>query len=374
MGHRDEDADKYQCFECECNATMGSIPTHQFDSGVKFVLNKGNRVGVLFVHYSSDPDKNPDLNPKWQRQEMASYYGRPTKWRQLYEIDFDGPAGPRIFPEFTEEDHVDLELKFLPEEPLLMCYDPGMRHSAVTFSQWDSKRRLRVLCEILGDNAHISQMFKWVHFILKHEFFHEMDLSKKEPTPEVLRALQSEGRLVCYGDPAMKQRSNQTGISDERWLRNFGWRPKYMTGFRVEEKIEKTRALLFPDAEGEVRLKLKNHGYVIPQSGKPRLMQAREKGGLLAGFIGGYHWAMDSKGNVKLPEKPDKNDYSHLMDTVTDLVHNTHKWEKEVKTGMPNVNLGKNDFTFTDEEKVIEGNDYSLFYELASFHNCGAQY
>jgi hypothetical protein len=64
--------------------------------GIKFWQNPKNKFHILAVHYTADPDKDPDRNGKeWYEAERLS---KPlAKWRKEYEIDFTTKSGSLIF-------------------------------------------------------------------------------------------------------------------------------------------------------------------------------------------------------------------------------------------------------------------------------------
>lgn len=70
--------------------------------GIKFWQNKKNRFNVIMLHYSADPDKDPDRDGKeWYENERR---GVPlADWNKEMEIDFSSRAGKLVFgPEFCD--------------------------------------------------------------------------------------------------------------------------------------------------------------------------------------------------------------------------------------------------------------------------------
>lgn len=66
--------------------------------GVKFWENPKNKFSVLAIHYTADPDKDPERNGKeWYEEERRS---KPlAKWNKEYEIDFTTKSGQLVFGE-----------------------------------------------------------------------------------------------------------------------------------------------------------------------------------------------------------------------------------------------------------------------------------
>ncbi len=101
---------------------------------------------ILQVHYSADPDKDPDTEKgrAWRDQEKAAFLAlgnSEAKWKQEYEIDFEGCAGERFLPEFSRETHVLEEWDADPARPIIACTDYGDNTMVTTLSQYDRAGR-----------------------------------------------------------------------------------------------------------------------------------------------------------------------------------------------------------------------------------------
>lgn len=74
--------------------------------GVKLTKNSSGHT-VLWLHYSADPNKDPDTETgrKWveeeKRQIMADV--NPQRWRAEYEMDFNAGVGDLVFPTFARD-------------------------------------------------------------------------------------------------------------------------------------------------------------------------------------------------------------------------------------------------------------------------------
>lgn len=99
--------------------------------GLKYWKNPKNDFNVIALHYSSDPNKDPERDGKeWYEAERKGVL-RAT-WIKEYEIDFTTKAGKLIYgPEFCDFDpNVHFIQSFEFEEPVeyLLALDFGQRH------------------------------------------------------------------------------------------------------------------------------------------------------------------------------------------------------------------------------------------------------
>ena len=72
---------------------------------MKFWINPGNKFPVLMLHYSADPDKDPDTvkGAEWLDKEQAGT--SKIQWEKEYEISFTSKSGKLIYgPEFCDYD------------------------------------------------------------------------------------------------------------------------------------------------------------------------------------------------------------------------------------------------------------------------------
>lgn len=323
------DDSKWACLACMAAAVPGSIPGVAEKSGMMFRVNPNNNVPVLYLHFTADPDKNPALGAKgkaWHKRKMREFAQKPWDFKRQYDIDFIGQGGPRIYPEFSPDINLDPSVDYDPNYPLLASFDWGIRHAALTFSQWIDNR-LIVLVEMLGENAPTSHFGLWASRMLRVRFFRDMP----SILPDEIEKLQEEGKLDCYGDPAGNNRQAISGESDIRFIRSLGWIIR-STVARPKRKIEKVRSLtLVPDGHSKPRLILRGESYRLRGQNNPHRVDPRSQGTLLSGFLGGYHYKTNAKGEVQQPPEPDKNIHSHLMDTVAEVVENTYDFDTGVE-------------------------------------------
>ena len=324
-----DDPDGYTCLHCACAAIPGHIPVHQADSGMTFKINPGNGIGVMMIHYSADPDKNPDTERGriWLKNERREFHNRPQEWARRYEIDFSGASGPRCFPEFDDTLSYQPDLKFVKGKPLLASWDFGTRNPATSFLQWDEENNLRVLLTIVGDNPHIEFFAQWVNRLMKIHFFEALGVKDAAPDASTLHRLYDDRKLMAYGDSAGHQKGRDL-VSDIQFLKKYGWRIQGVNNREPSAMITKLRSLTIPGETGLPRLYVNGKGFWIRGSDPlPVPMEPRENGSLLCGLSGGYHWRQNAKGVVMQPEKPEKDLNSHIMDTVLYAVDRTYSLE-----------------------------------------------
>jgi hypothetical protein len=106
------------------------IKKEEVIKGIKFWRNPGNKFHVLMLHYTSDPEKDPDRDGKeWYEKERE---GTPKAvWNKEYEIDFTTKAGQLVYgPEFCDFDsriHTINSFE-LDDVELFMALDFGQRN------------------------------------------------------------------------------------------------------------------------------------------------------------------------------------------------------------------------------------------------------
>lgn len=119
-----------------------------------------NALGFTAVrlHYSADPSKDID-NPnervaegaaKWLAEQRRNYPD-PNIFAQEFELNWWIARGSRVYPEFSEEHHcIELE-GYRPRKTIYRAWDFGWHAPACLIAQIDSKDRLVILKEIVGN-------------------------------------------------------------------------------------------------------------------------------------------------------------------------------------------------------------------------------
>ena len=357
---------KYSCLSCMCNDTMGAIPTHGYSHGAHFHINEKNGIGAMFIHYSADPEKNPDTKEGavWLRRERKLYASRPDDWNRLYEIEFRGTSGPRIFPMFDETLSLKPDLGYIKDKPLMCQFDFGTLHPAFSVAQWDDKGNYRVLFEVLGFDPHIEHWFDMLGRIFKVELFSDMGLGNAECDRVTFEDLHNRGLIVSYGDPAGHQR-DRFKMSDIRFATNYGWNIHGKVSSSPIRKIDKMRAMMYCRDDGLPRFYLRGRTYKICGDDMPVIMDKREPGTVLAGCCGGYAWRQDNKGALIQPLQPNKDIHSHLIDTCLEGIEWTYDMDVGEPVGLPHPLAGSADFFEPENE---DGEDYASAKELAKWY------
>jgi hypothetical protein len=86
---------------------------------------------VLRVHYSADPDKDPQTPQGRRWMEEAKKGMADARWRQEHEIDYGALGGQLVFPEFDESIHFGpLDLPLSPDRwTVWLACDPHPRRA-----------------------------------------------------------------------------------------------------------------------------------------------------------------------------------------------------------------------------------------------------
>ena len=119
--------------------------------GLKIWKNKGNRFTVCMLHYTADPDKDPERDGKeWFENEKA---GTPlASWNKEYEIDFTTKSGKLVFgPEFCDyrrDVHLINSYELDGSVELLISLDFGQRNpTCALVGAWTHDKRLIIIGE-----------------------------------------------------------------------------------------------------------------------------------------------------------------------------------------------------------------------------------
>ena len=338
-------------------------------------LDKHSRgIGFIQLNIYADPLKSPDTpEGKIWSTDVEATIGT-ARYRQEYLNDHDVGTGASIYPSFSPTLHLAPELEFNPLYPLWLGYDPGLIHAGMVIGQWVG-RDLHILTEILTHDAPIEHVFKELWRIMKVEFFHGWGMGGVEPTKILIEDLQwrQPARLRCVADIASKIRMND-GVSSEEFAKNFGFhfRSRFATPIK---RIEKVRALLEPKEDGTPRLKLRGRTYMIHGSEPARPLDASQPGTLQQGFMGGYKFKQDGKGEIatnRFGPQADKSIESHLMDALAEMVEHGMVIAGEEHAQLADVRQGQRDFCDIRALNAGYGKmgsrDYQINEELSDFY------
>ena len=176
--------------------------------GVKFWKNPKNRFNVFMLHYSADPDKDPDRSGKdWYDNEKAGTLK--ATWLKEYEIDFSTKSGKLIFgPEYCDFDpkvHFINSFEFQNPVEQLISVDFGQRNAtAGLVGIWTMDERLYIVDEYYKPaipSVSSREMFT------KFEYLMGGDMEGKTPREKRNLAQQYFGVRVIDPTTASKNRT-----------------------------------------------------------------------------------------------------------------------------------------------------------------------
>jgi len=136
------------------------IDKPEISRGMKFWTNPGNKFPVLMLHYSADPEKDPET-PKgadWYDKERAGT--SLAQWNKEYEIDFSSKSGKLIYgPDFCDYDpslgydnpHWVEPYEWPEPCELILSLDFGQRNpNAALVGVWTLDEELLIVDEYYG--------------------------------------------------------------------------------------------------------------------------------------------------------------------------------------------------------------------------------
>ena len=251
-----------------------------------------------------DPDYDPDIE-KWELSTYenwdnipVAYRGSlesmPEAWKRKYLLGKPGfiPKGKAFYQGFKEPLHTGW-FDWNPDLPLIVSWDWGFHHPAVSFHQFST--RWYILRELMGSRTTIKKFaeFEVKPFINTHF---------------------PNAKTIHYGDPAGLQSNDKSEKSSVAIVKDLGFDVKCrpngpLTGYRARKEI------------------IENKLSTI-DNGKPLLQIDSRCKTIIEGFLGGYHYAEENaekEVNTKY-EAPFHDDfYSHLMNTVEYVAVNTFR-------------------------------------------------
>ena len=161
---------------------------------------------------SSTYDNEANLPPDFIRNLERDYPpGHPLRRRMLFgERGLSARGDPVVGELFNHRLHIQ-EVEYDPGLPLILSYDPGARHPAVSWAQITLDGQLRVLDCYLGTDTYAD------------EFFQRVFQQQAETFGEVVE-------LYACGDRAMEQHKGSSKKTEfdifKQWLKPWGVSPK----------------------------------------------------------------------------------------------------------------------------------------------------
>lgn len=231
----------------------------------------------------------------WDNLPLAyrgSLESMPDAWKRKYLFGKPGfiPKGRPFYEGFKEGTHTGW-FDWNPYLPLILSWDFGFHHPAVSYHQQEN--HWRILHEQMGSEITINK------------FVHEVKAFTNLHFPQA--------QIKCYGDPACRQKKDTQEDSEKT-----SWQICKDAGFHIY-----TRASDYRTRKEIIDQKLST----ILSDGKPILQVHQRCKTIIDGFLGGYHYHEEKPGkevNSKY-EIPFHDDfYSHLLNTVEYVAVNTY--------------------------------------------------
>ena len=215
----------------------------------------------------------------------AAYRGSlesmPKSWQRKYLYGKCGfiPDGRPFYEGFKEHIHGG-ELQFNPSRELILSWDFGFHHPAVSFHQLD-ENFWNILKELMGNEITINHFCSQVKSFLNINF--------------------PNARIKNYGDPACLQTNDKS--------EKTSWQICKENGFELVCKQSTYR----------LRKEIIDKKLSTMINGKPMLRVDRSCKTIIDGFLGGYHYPERKPGQANTPvfDQPFRDGfYEHLLNTV----------------------------------------------------------
>jgi hypothetical protein len=261
--------------------------------------NEGHWITRLTDPLSEEYDKDIE---KWElstyenwnnlpESYRGSLEGMPDAWKRKYLFGKAGfiPSGRPFYEGFKEPIHVG-EYQYNTAKPLILGWDFGFVHPAVSFHQFDDNGRWFILREIMGSNITIQHFAPHVKEFLNINF--------------------PNANIKCFGDPACMQVNDKSEKTSWHICKEHGF------DIGIKQSDYRTRKEIIDQ-------KLSNL-----LNGKPMLCVDRRCKIIIDGFLGGYHYPEQKQGQefTQKFEIPFHDEfYSHLLNTVEYVAVNTFR-------------------------------------------------
>lgn len=266
--------------------------------GLTIWENTEAEITSIRLHYTAFPDKDPKHpNPEvakgaeaWLQKQRKKYLTQ-NDWDREMEIDFNISAGKRVFPEFSEDEHVidpDNCERYgvgaipLRRRRLLRAWDFGWHFPACIVGQIDTRDRLILYGELQGRDVDIDrfaqQVIEWCAATFGDW---------------------SAAGWDDYCDPAGAQvrsiMSDKNENTELQVLARYGIHPSYA--------VQSRRA-----GRGIIHRMLEHR-----EDRTPALLVSRNCPIVIAGMLGGYSYKPKPGGDTFHEEPDDESYYSHTQ-------------------------------------------------------------
>lgn len=295
--------------------------TLEVPKGLTINHNKNGFLAVR-VHYTCVPHF---CSEKWKKNARRGYLTQ-DQWDQEMEINFTLAGTKKMYPMFNYETHVT-KLAAIRDCYLLVGWDYGYWHPAVTIAQINTYDQLCVLDEMKGNGITIQKFTREVMRYLKANF-------KSHYTRKLIEH---------FCDPAGRQHNDKSEFTSVQIQRKMGvfvrWRES-----SIKHGIRIIQQLMTPREDGVIQFRI-----------DPRCRI------LIEGFQGGYtedvpHTGKESK-EMPFPDEY----YPHNQDALRYLVVNKYssyggifKPKRTIITGR-DINPISDDDEDMDKQSSITG-------------------
>lgn len=229
----------------------------------------------------------------WENLPQAyrgSLESMPKSWQRKYLYGKCGfiPDGRPFYEGFKEQVHA-FDLQFNPNRDLILSWDFGFHHPAVSFHQLDEVY-WNVLKELMGSEVTIQAFCKQVQSFVNTNF--------------------PDAKIINYGDPACLQTNDKS--------EKTSWQICKENGFTLTCRQSTYR----------LRKEIIDKKLSTMVNGKPTLRVDRSCKTIIDGFLGGYHYPERNPGqsNTATFDQPFRDGfYEHLLNTVEYMAINVFK-------------------------------------------------
>ena len=250
-----------------------------------------NALGFTAVrlHYSSDPERDVNHPDPTVAERAQRWYDRtrqlfpdPNVWAQEMEINWWVAAGTRVFPEFTESQHV-VPLRHRERKVLYRAWDFGWHAPACLIGQIDTQDRLIILKEVTGNQKTTK------------EFAQTVIARCAEWYPNHASGFQD------FCDPAGQQArpimNERNEMRDTEILNGLGIFPSWEYGWSRKDGRALIHQLLLSRTDG-------TPSFYVDSTGCSTVLQA---------FLGKYIFPEGKDGHAKDEPEEDNHPWSDVM-------------------------------------------------------------
>ncbi len=249
------------------------------------------------VHWTS----NPDHDEEWYKKAIRAMDNNMIM--QKYELSFISYAGQPVWPEFNRNLHTfESMVEPIPSRPILLGWDFGFRHPALTVWQVNTRDQFVGYFEMLGDQVDFTDFCKECRVALEqiYEREHFSEIHCVDPAG-----------IVRYNTRGMRGAQCDVDVITEIFRRPDGRKPVVRMG---------AIQVGTPDNEGP-RLKQVRRLWRMRKDNNPGIIVSRQMTNFIEGAMGGYVWKTSGVGGTgQSREEPDKNYFSHIQDTLQMVV------------------------------------------------------